>query len=142
MNENIIVAITKLNEIVTDIDKDDTCFLDIKDTVEEVIALLKAKDINVTTKWISVKDRLPEENKAVNIVWVNHNPPSYYQHIKDKPFVATGVYYDGNWYWWSDVIEDVIAEYGGRVDIAGMIDPDIEITHWQSLPEPPKENEA
>ena len=65
MNENIIVAITKLNEIVTDIDKDDTCFLDIKDTVEEVIALLKAKDINVPTKWISVKDRLPENDRFV-----------------------------------------------------------------------------
>ena len=101
-----------------------------------------ATDINVPNKWISVKDRLPKENTAVNVVWVNHNPKSYYAHIKDKPFVATGVYYDGDWYWWSDVIEDVISEYGGRVNIAGMIDPDIKVTHWMPLPEPPKESEV
>ena len=91
--------------------------------------------------WISVKDRLPKENTAVNVVWVNRNPVRYYAHIKDKPFVATGVYYDGDWYWWSDVIEDVISEYGGRVNIAGRIDPDIEVTHWMPMPELPKEGE-
>ena len=58
MNENIIVAITKLNEIVTDIDKDDTCFLDIKDTVEEVIALLKSHQPHLLT--VEEINALPE----------------------------------------------------------------------------------
>lgn len=92
--------------------------------------------------WVSVKDRLPKENTAVNVVWVNRNPASYYAHIKDKPFTATAVYYDDSWYWWYDTIEDIISEYGGRAPIAGMIDLDIEITHWQSLPEPPKEGDS
>ena len=70
-------------------------------------------------KWIPVTERLPEDNKAVNVVWVNHNPLDYYKHIKDKPQTATGVYYRGRWYWWSAVVQDYLAEYGewgGRFD--------------------------
>lgn len=91
-------------------------------------------------EWISVKDRLPKELEAVNIVWVNHDPPSYYQHTKNKPFAATAVYYKGNWYWWNATVEDVLAEYG-RSDF-DFIDKSIEITHWMPLPELPKEEEV
>jgi len=113
MNENIIVAITKLNEIVTDIDKDDTCFLDIKDTVEEVIALLKAKDTNVPTKWVSVKDRLPEHGKRYLIYATSE---------------------DGNEH------HITIAAYGGHFALSGRC-AYWKVTHWMPLPEPPKENE-
>lgn len=104
--------------------------------LDEINTLLEGQEAQ---GWISVEDRLPKENTAVNVVWVNHNPASYYAHIKDKPFTATAVYYDRNWYWWDDTIEDIISEYGGRAPIAGMIDLDIEVTHWQYLPKPPKE---
>lgn len=87
--------------------------------------------------WISVKDRLPEENEAVNIVWMNTEPESYYEHIKGKPFVATGVYFHGRWYWWSSIVQDYLAEYGScEVD---EMDKVIVITHWMPIPEPPKE---
>lgn len=89
--------------------------------------------------WISVEDRLPEENVPVNVVWVNRCPPSYYAHIKDKPFVATAVYFRHCWYWWDANIEDYLAEYGYWKN--GVIDESIEVTHWMPLPEPPKEEE-
>ncbi len=115
MNENIIVAITKLNEIVTDIDKDDTCFLDIKDTVEEVIALLKAKDINVPTKWVSVKDRLPDKSGYYLILSNTRDARIWSYSVKHKAFNAF------------DLLED--ARYA------------LPVTYWMPLPEPPKEDE-
>ena len=113
MNENIIVAITKLNEIVTDIDKDDTCFLDIKDTVEEVIALLKAKDINVPTPWISVKDRLPDESEEY-LVFSKRG----YRSVLD----------------YSTRHKEFNAKDTDKKPLHA-----IEVTHWMPLPEPPKE---
>ena len=88
--------------------------------------------------WISVKDRLPEENTAVNIVWKNTEPVSYYEHIKGKPFEATGVYFRGKWYWWSSVVQDYLAEYG--ICEADEMDKAIVVTHWQSIPKPPEED--
>lgn len=93
--------------------------------------------VTPTPKWIPVSERTPEELTPVNITWVNRNPESYYNDIKDKPFSATGVYYKGKWYWYSAICEDMLAEYGrNEVD---EIDADIEITAWMPLPEPYKE---
>lgn len=91
-------------------------------------------------QWVSVKDRLPENNTPVNAVWINHDPVSYYESIKDKPFVDTVVYNNGVWYWWNATIVDYLENYGSMPDYA--IDKSIEITHWMPmpLPEPPKED--
>lgn len=61
------------------------------------------------SEWISVKDRLPDKLEPVNIVWVNREPEPYYSHIKDKPFVSTGYYHNGKWWWYSCVCEDYLA---------------------------------
>ena len=98
------------------------------DACKGAIALLEQ------TRWIPVSERLPEELEPVNITWVNHNPESYYADIKDKPFTATGVYFNGQWYWWSTLCTDMLAEYSHNYD--DIIDDDIEITAWQPLPEP------
>ena len=86
--------------------------------------------------WIPVSERLPEDLEPVNITWVNHNPESYYADIKDKPFTATGVYFNGQWYWWSTLCTDILAEYSHSYD--DIIDDDIEITAWMPLPQPYK----
>ena len=85
-------------------------------------------------RWIPVSERLPEDLEPVNITWVNHNPESYYADIKDKPFTATGVYFNGQWYWWSTLCTDILAEYSHNYD--DIIDDDIEIKAWMPLPEP------
>lgn len=90
-----------------------------------------------STYWISVKDRMPAENVAVNIVWMNTDPENYYEDIKDKPFTATGVYFRGEWYWWSSVVQDYLAEYG--VGFTDKMDKSIIVTHWMPISEPPKE---
>ena len=61
-----------------------------------------------------------------------------HSHIKDKPFVSTGYYHNGKWWWYSCVCEDYLAEYG--CSECDSVDNGIEITHWLPLPEPPKED--
>ena len=87
-------------------------------------------------EWIPVSERLPNELEPVNITWINHNPESYYANIKDKPFTATGVYFNGQWYWWSSLCTDILAEYSHNYD--DVIDRDVEIIAWMPLPEPYK----
>lgn len=103
----------------------------------KVLEKVADKWCEAVPKWIPVTERLPEDNEAVNVVWVNHNPVFYYQHIKDKPQTSTGVYYRGQWYWWSAVAQDYLAEYGKWEP--DLMDAAIEVTHWMPLPEPPKE---
>ena len=85
--------------------------------------------------WIPVSERLPEECVPVNIVWTNRNPETYYSKIKNVPFSATGVYYDGNWYWYSSTCVDYLEEYG-KCEWE-LVDKAVDITHWQPLPDPP-----
>lgn len=88
--------------------------------------------------WISVRDRPPDDLQSVNIAWINRNPAPYYKDIKDQVFVATGIYYKHQWYWYSCVCEDYLTEYG-KCDF-DMIDSDIEVLFWQPLPDPPTVN--
>lgn len=102
----------------------------------EVEALDVAIELMEDARWIPCSERLPDELEPVNITWINHNSESYYADIKDKPFTATGVYFNGQWYWWSTLCTDTLAEYSHNYN--DIIDDDIEITAWQPLPEPYK----
>lgn len=93
-----------------------------------------------SNRWIPVGERLPENLEPVNITWVNRNPESYYEEIKDKPQTATGHYYKGRWYWYSSTCQDYLKEYG-RCDV-DEIDKDIEVTAWQPLPQSYTESEV
>lgn len=72
---------------------------------------------------------LPDELTNVNVAWINHNPSSYYDFIKDK--ITSGdsaIFYRGKWWWYSCVCVDLLAEYGfSRGD---EVDKDIEIIAW------------
>ena len=87
--------------------------------------------------WIPVSERLPENLEEVNVTWVNRDPEPYYDFIKDKPATASAVYYKGEWYWYSSVCGDILAEYGKND--TDKVDDAIEITAWQPLPEPYQE---
>lgn len=110
-----------------------------KDLQEVLNYGLNAGEIKYLTQssenfWISTKERLPEKIEAVNITWVNTNPEPYYADIKNKPFVATAVFCNGKWYWYSTECEDYLKEYGEyKID---EIDRDIKVTAWKPLPRP------
>ena len=91
------------------------------------------------TRWIPVSERLPEDLEPVNITWVNHEPEPYYHDLKDRNFVATGIYYRGKWYWYSTTCADYLGEYGSN-DI-DKVDDAVEIVAWMPLPEPMKVGE-
>lgn len=127
-------AINELNDMLAfEIDE----FGEVPETEEAVDMAIKALKESKTGKWVPVSERLPENLIPVNITWVNHNPAPYYAGIKDKPFTATGVYFNGQWYWWSTLCTDMLAEYSHNHD--DIVDDGIEIIAWQPLPEPYKE---
>jgi len=98
--------------------------------------LTRLPSVTPKHRWIPVSERLPEDLEAVNITWVNHEPEPYYHDIKDKNFVATGIHYRGQWYWYSTTCADYLGEYGSN-DIDN-VDDAIEIVAWMPLPEPYK----
>lgn len=85
-------------------------------------------------RWIPVSEDLPEDIKPVQITWKNNDPETYYQDIKGKHFTGTAYYKDGKWYWYSDVTEDLLAEYG-RCD-RYEFDSAIEVVAWMPMAEP------
>ena len=89
------------------------------------------------SEWIPCSERLPESIKPVIITWQNNDPKSYYQYIVGKPFIGTGHYCKGKWFWYSSTCEDLLAEYG-RSDV-DEVDEAIEVIAWQPLPEPYRE---
>ena len=96
--------------------------------------LEKQPAVDVEPHWIPCSERLPENMEPVNITYVNRDPVSYYMHIKDKPFTATGIYFKGKWYWWSSTCDDILCEYGqNEID---EVDDGIEIVAWMPLPKP------
>lgn len=115
-----------------------TCELDeeqmqrLKEQIESAKVIIEP----VKSNWIKCSDRLPEDNTAVNVTWVNRNPVSYYTNIKNKPFTATAVYYHGCWYWWSVIVQDLLSEYG--IAEGWEIDSNIDVIAWTPLPEPPE----
>lgn len=112
-----------------------------KEEIEECLKMA-IKVLEQEPRWIPVSERLPKDLEPVNITWINHDPEPYYNDIKDKPFTATGVYFNGQWYWWSTLCTDILAEYSHNYD--DIIDDAIEITAWMPLPEPfePQESEV
>ena len=110
--------------------------LDFKDGKLVKVELPSVKECK-EEKWIPVSERLPNDLEPVNITLVNHEPKVYYHDIKDKPFTATGVYFNGQWYWWSATCTDILAEYSHNYD--NIIDNAIEVTAWQPLPKPYEE---
>ena len=107
---------------------------DLISITEELRIRIAELDKAKSTNWINCNDKLPEDNFAVNVVYVNHNPEPYYSALKDKAFAATAVRFNGEWYWWSSTVQDYLSEYGSFEP--DKIDKDIEITHWQRIPEP------
>lgn len=91
-------------------------------------------------QWIPISERLPDDLDPVNITYINHEPEPDDKEIKDKPFTATGVYFNGDWYWWSASCTDILEYNGYNYD--DIMDPVIEVTAWRPLPEPFKEGGA
>ena len=90
------------------------------------------------SEWIPLKERLPENFSTVIVTWKNNVPAAYYAKIKGKPFVGAAIYFRGEWYWYSAVTEDLLAEYG-RCPSEKM--DGIEVVAWMPLPEHYKEAE-
>ena len=98
-------------------------------TIENKINALSSEQ-----QWIPCSVRLPEDLEEVNVTWINHDPESYYDCVKGKPFTGSAVYYKEKWYWYSSTCTDILGEYGEN-DI-DEVDDVIEITAWKPIGEP------
>jgi len=81
------------------------------------------------SEWISVEDRLPEPFHTVLVQHVDDLFPVSAYRFPDEDIISS----ESSWVYESDGAED---ESGGpQRHISLLRDP----THWQSLPDPPKE---
>lgn len=99
--------------------------------------------MEVKMEWISVKDRLPERcdgfDRYIVTVLRSHWPTSTYDSCDspyDEEFVITALYDSNQKIWHLDCDECINA----LIDIEDApLNGDI-VTHWMSLPQPPKED--
>ncbi len=75
-------------------------------------------------QWVSVKDRLPEEDE-IYIVAADDEGEPMDERIWGGRAVVCAEYFGGSWSW-----QDGKYEY----DLTGLV------THWMPLPEPPEED--
>lgn len=127
------------------------CFMNL---TKDAVALLReqpAKDTNVPSKWISVKDRMPETEQIV-LVSIKTPYGNRYTtvaahigyHERNNESVGWSLEYEIDWEY--DEEKDVywIPECWYEVNFVDdnpnwIIDKvDGEITHWMPLPEPPE----
>lgn len=106
------------------------------DKAEAQTELMMLPSAQTEPQWIPCSERLPDDLAEVNVTWVNTNPKPYYDFVKDKPATGSAVYHRGEWYWYSSVTVDVLAEYG-RMESEKMDDA-IKVIAWMPLPEPYK----
>ena len=98
----------------------------------DAIEIVKQEAERCNSGWILCSERFPDECVPVNVTYINRNPEPYYAKIKDVPFSATAVYYNGKWYWYSSACVDYLTEYG-KNDF-DLVDKDIDIIAWMELP--------
>lgn len=108
----------------------EACNLDLAYENENLLEQIQEMKKN----WIPINVETPKNIKPVIVTWKNNDPAAYYQDIKGKHFTGTAHYKDGKWYWYSDVTEDFLAEYG-RCDIYEF-DSAIEVVAWMPMPKP------
>ena len=100
--------------------------------LNDAIEIVKQEAERCNSGWILCSERFPDECVPVNVTYINRNPEPYYAKIKDVPFSATAVYYNGKWYWYSSACVDYLTEYG-KNDF-DLVDKDIDIIAWMELP--------
>ena len=81
------------------------------------------------SEWVSVKDRLPE-NYGIHLVCLGENDKRIYGNG-----VHTAWYYSGSKNWSFSLDTAILEGKESSTEIHS-----IDVTHWQPLPEPPKEN--
>lgn len=128
------VCMTTANEIPSAKPQEEVV-AEIKVDTDEIIEWLGQKWYK-PNEWVPCSERLPVDGEEVNITWINTQPESYYAHIKNKPFVGTGIYYDGAWWWYSCVCQDLLYETGRSG--ADKMDDAIKVLAWMPLPKPYK----
>lgn len=88
-------------------------------SIQDILAV-KASDVQPINQWISCKDKMPEDNTSVLFVYVSENGVKsvhYGYHTTIRGIYSGWSKTSGGW------------EYS-----------DEDVTHWQPLPEPPKED--
>ena len=89
--------------------------------VVNVFAEIPAADVQPADRWISCKEKMPEDNTSVLFVYVSENGVKsvhYGYHQTLKGLGSSWAKPSGGWQYCDD-----------------------DVTHWQPLPEPPKDSD-
>ena len=133
VNEYIKAVVEELEDLEIHFDNDYfSSNIEVMIVKNEAIEIVKQEAERCNSGWILCSERFPDECVPVNVTYINRNPEPYYAKIKDVPFSATAVYYNGKWYWYSSACVDYLTEYG-KNDF-DLVDKDIDIIAWMELP--------
>ena len=133
VNEYIKAVVEELEDLEIHFDNDYfSSNREVMIVKNEAIEIVKQEAERCNSGWILCSERFPDECVPVNVTYINRNPEPYYAKIKDVPFSATAVYYNGKWYWYSSACVDYLTEYG-KNDF-DLVDKDIDIIAWMELP--------
>lgn len=90
--------------------------------ISDVVANMPAADVQPVNRWISCKDKMPEDNKSVLFVYVSENgirSVHYGYHQTIKGLGSSWAKSSGGWQYCDD-----------------------DVTYWQPSPEPPKDGDT
>ena len=134
------VLITKIDELSQYFEKprEATISLDaLYDMIVDDIPTV-AEDTNVPDKWVSVKDRMPENANKPGAFCPRYLVMTKYGVTEGWYNPDKGCWYVLLWFMFRYVEEDINLERADKPGVAS----NVEVTHWMPLPEPPKGDET
>ena len=111
--------LAEVKEVAYDVGENAVTYTDILNVLRNWVC--RQSTVEAYGQWVSVEDRLPEENGEYIVSACDEDGP-YDERIWGDTVIVCVEYCDGAWTW---------QHYNDEYDLDGIV------THWMPMPEPP-----